>query len=39
VEEAQLFIEAAHACHARLLEAQNKRRRTSREPIMAQVVS
>ncbi|MFQ5936787.1 MAG: nitrite/sulfite reductase [Acidiferrobacterales bacterium] len=26
VEEAQLFIEAAHACNARLLEAQKKRR-------------
>ena len=27
VEEAQLFIEAAHACHARMLEGQRKRKR------------
>lgn len=39
VEEAQLFIEAAHACHARLLEAQNKRRRGRGEPTMAVAVS
>ncbi len=31
VEEAQLFIEAAHACHARLLEASRRRRPPARE--------
>ena len=39
VEESQLFIEAAHACHARLLEAQSKRRRTAPEPGLAEAVS
>jgi sulfite reductase (ferredoxin) len=39
VEEAQLFIEAAHACHARLLETQSKRRRTAPEPGLAEAVS
>jgi sulfite reductase (ferredoxin) len=39
VEEAQLFIEATHACHARLLEAQNKRRRSAPEPVVAEALS
>lgn len=39
VEEAQLFIEATHSCHARLLEAQNKRRRATPEPVLAEAVS
>jgi sulfite reductase (ferredoxin) len=39
VEEAQLFIEAAHACHARVLEAKTKRRRRTPETVVAGVVS
>jgi sulfite reductase (ferredoxin) len=39
VEEAQLFIEAAHACHARVLEAKNKHRRVAPETVVAEAVS
>ena len=39
VEEAQLFIEAAHACHARVLEAKNKRRRAAPETVVAEMGS
>ncbi len=39
VEEAQLFIEAAHACQARLLEAQSKHRITPIDAILATTVA
>ena len=39
VQEAQLFIEAAHACQARLLEAQSKHRITPIDAILATTVA
>lgn len=39
VEEAQLFIEAAHACHGRMLEAQRKPRPASPDAILKSAVS
>lgn len=39
VEEAQLFIEAAYACHARMLETQRKRRPAAVEPVLTSVAS
>ncbi len=39
VEEAQLFIEAAHACQARLLEAHSKHRITPIDAILATTVA
>lgn len=39
VEEAQLFIEAAHACHARMLEGQRKRQPTAVEAISTSAAS
>jgi sulfite reductase (ferredoxin) len=39
VEEAQLFIEAAHACHGRILETQHKPRPISANTILKSAVS